>query len=178
MASFVSYILSTSAALLAIPVAVLFFEIVAALILPARETALNSNGKFRQRVAILVPAHNENADIQLTLEDIKPQLVIGDRLLVVADNCSDHTAAIAAAAGAEVIERTEPTKTGKGYALDFGLRHLSLDPPAIVIIIDADCKISEDAVDRLITTCAATHRPVQALDLMTASDESTINYHV
>ena len=116
--------------------------------------------------------------LRSTLERIKTQLITGDRLLVVADNCSDDTAAIGAAAGAEVVVRNDLTKYGKGYALDFGLKHLSQDPPAIVIVIDADCRIAEGSIDRLAATCAATHRPVQAVNLMTAPDESPINYRV
>jgi glycosyltransferase involved in cell wall biosynthesis len=56
---------------------------------------------------VIVPAHNESAGILPTIEDIKRQLSPGDRLLVVADNCSDDTAAVAAAAGAEVIARDD-----------------------------------------------------------------------
>ena len=178
MASFVSYFLVTLAILLAIPVAMLLLEIVAALTLPAQKIALHAKNTIRQRVAVLVPAHNESTGILLTLEDVKPQLQPGDRLLVVADNCVDDTAAVAAAAGAETIDRDEPTKKGKGYALDFGLKHLSLDPPQIVIVIDADCRVEEGAIDRLATACATTHRPVQALDLMIAPDDSPINYRV
>jgi len=178
MASFVSYFLVTLAGLLAIPVTILLLEIVAALTLPPRENELHSKSGFRQRVALLVPAHNEGAGILSTLEDLKAQMFPGDRLLVVADNCIDDTAAVAAATGAEVIERVEPARTGKGYALDFGLKHLSLDPPATVIVIDADCRVSEGTIDRLATICAITRRPAQALDLMTTPSESPINYRV
>ena len=177
MSSLVSDVLVVVACLLAIPVFVFILEIVAALILPTREPALPSDIR-RQRVGILVPAHNESAGLGSTLENIKAQLVVGDRLLVVADNCVDDTAAVAAAAGAEVIIRNDPARAGKGYALDFGIKHLRLDPPTTIIIIDADCNIAEGTIDRLAATCEMTHRPVQALDLMTAPDESPIKYHV
>jgi cellulose synthase/poly-beta-1,6-N-acetylglucosamine synthase-like glycosyltransferase len=178
MAMFVSYLLVAAAVLLAVPVTLFLLEIVAALALPAREVVLRSKENIRQRVAILVPAHNESVGILSTLDDIKGQLYPGDRLLVIADNCDDDTAAVAAAAGAETVERQEPAKSGKGYALDFGIKYLSLDPPAIVIVIDADCRIAESAIDRLAITCATTGRPAQALYLMTAPDESQINYRV
>ena len=60
----------------------------------------------------------------------------------------------------------------------WGLRHLGMDPPDIVIIVDADCRLADSAIDRLAAACAVTHRPVQALDLMTAPDESPINFRV
>jgi len=62
--------------------------------------------------------------------------------------------------------------------LAWGLRHLGADPPEIVIIIDADCRVAEGVFDRLAAACAATHRPVQALDLMTAPNGSSINVKV
>jgi membrane-associated phospholipid phosphatase len=40
-----------------------------------------------------------------TLEDIKVQLRPGDRLLVVADSCTDDTAAVARLSGVEIVER-------------------------------------------------------------------------
>ena len=91
-----------------------------------------------------------------TLADIKAQLRAGDRLLVVADNCTDDTAAVAAAAGAEVIARNDPEKIGKGYALEWGLQHLSADPPDIVIVIDADCRLSDNAIENLSTASTLT----------------------
>jgi cellulose synthase/poly-beta-1,6-N-acetylglucosamine synthase-like glycosyltransferase len=166
------------AVLLAVPSTLFFIEIVAAIALPQKAYPMSRWDGPRRRVAVLVPAHNESAGIQPTLADIKAQMRAGDRLLVVADNCADDTAAVAAAAGAEVIVRSEPHRTGKGYALAWGFRHLGADPPEIVIIIDADCRLAEGVIDRLAEACAVTHRPVQALDLMTAPDQSPINFRV
>jgi cellulose synthase/poly-beta-1,6-N-acetylglucosamine synthase-like glycosyltransferase len=178
MASLFSYLLATLACVLGIPVAVLLLEVIAAIALPSRKYSNQPIQGARGRVAVIIPAHNESAALLPTIRDIKTQLREGDRLLVVADNCNDDTATIAATAGAEVIKRDEPTRKGKGYALDFGLEHLSPDPPAIVIIIDADCRIAECSIDQLVMTCAMTQRPVQALDLMVALEDSPINYRV
>ena len=52
----------------------------------------------RPRIAVLVPAHDEEGDIASTVLALRTGLVGGDRLLVVADNCGDGTAAAAAAA--------------------------------------------------------------------------------
>ncbi len=120
----------------------------------------------RPSLAVMIPAHNEAGMIAGTLRSIIPQMVAGDRLLVVADNCSDDTAAIAAGAGAEIVERFNEVRRGKGYALDFGVRHLERHPPEVVLIIDADCDIAPGSVDRLVRRCLETGRPVQALYLM------------
>jgi len=101
-----------------------------------------------------------------SLASIVPQLAAGDQLLVVADNCTDDTAVIAAAAGAKVIERKDQERHGKGYALDFGTRWFEHKPPEVLIVIDADCKVSAGTIDRLAATCGHTGRPVQALYLM------------
>lgn len=151
--------------LLFCPVAVLFLQVVTAL-LPRRVSVAISSA--RPRLTVLVPAHDEAAVIGDTLALLLPQLVAGDRLLVVADNCSDDTADIARVAGAEVIARTDMSRRGKSHALDYGVRHLELDPPEVLIIVDADCRVEAQAIDRLARRCGSTGRPVQALDLMHA----------
>jgi cellulose synthase/poly-beta-1,6-N-acetylglucosamine synthase-like glycosyltransferase len=178
MEAIVSGILVISAILLAIPVAVFFIEIIIAVALPKRPKFAIARDDIGRRVAVLVPAHNESTGLLPTLADIKSQLRSGDRVIVVADNCTDDTAAVAAAAGAEVIERRDPDRIGKGYALDCGIRHLSLDPPDIVILIDADCRLEANAIVQLTANCVMTGRPVQALYLMTAPDQSGINHRV
>ena len=122
----------------------------------------------RPRVAVLVPAHNEEAGLAATLASLMPQLHPGDRLLVVADNCDDDTAGVARRAGAEVRERRHATERGKGYALDFGVRSLADAPPEVLIIVDADCLAADGALARLAHEAAALQRPVQALYLMYA----------
>ena len=180
MATTVSLLLLLGAALVAVPVDIFLVEVIAGLLSLRRKgkTAIQAISMPRQRIAVLVPAHNESTGIKPTLADIKDQLRPGDRILVVADNCTDDTAGVAKASGAEVIERHDPIRRGKGYALDFGLRHLSSDPPAIVIMVDADCRLANNTIDELVTTCLATRRPVQALYLMTAPTDFQINQQV
>jgi cellulose synthase/poly-beta-1,6-N-acetylglucosamine synthase-like glycosyltransferase len=176
MEIFVSFLLAVSAGLLAIPVAIFLLEVVAGF---ARRDPTAHKGSYRRgRIAVLVPAHNESKGLLPTVADIQQQLLPGDRLLVVADNCSDDTSDVALAAGANVAERHNPAKHGKGYALEFGLCHLDSDPPEIVIVVDADCRLADDTIDRLAAVCTMTRRPVQALYLMTAPDGSRINQQV
>lgn len=152
-------------AVIVLPVLILFIQILLAC-LPARSPS-PAHGA-RPRVAVLVPAHNEASVIEATLRTLKPQLLAGDRLLVVADNCSDPTTALARLAGAEVVERHDAARRGKGYALDFGVRHLASAAPDVLIIVDADCQVSEGFVERLAIRCIDSGRPVQSLNLMCA----------
>jgi cellulose synthase/poly-beta-1,6-N-acetylglucosamine synthase-like glycosyltransferase len=178
MAAFISFPLILLAALVAIPVIVLFIEVIAAATLPQPDYSRDFDANFCPRVGVIVPAHNESSTIFATIQHIRMQLRPHDRLLVVADNCSDDTAMIAAGAGAEVIERHDSERIGKGYALHFGLRHLSEDPPDVVLIIDADCTLSDAAIGQLASICATSGRPVQARYTMTAPDQSPIDYRV
>jgi cellulose synthase/poly-beta-1,6-N-acetylglucosamine synthase-like glycosyltransferase len=125
-----------------------------------------------------MPARNESAGIGSTLEAVKSQLGPNDVLLVVADNCTDDTAAVARASGAAVIERQDSARIGKGYALDFGLQHLAKDRTGIVIMIDADCQLDEGTIDQLASYASTSGRPVQALYLMTAPSGSEINKQI
>ena len=124
------------------------------------------------RTAVLIPAHNEGAGILPTIRDVQAQLGLNDRILVVADNCTDDTAAIVQAAGVEVIVRADPARRGKGYALEFGVRHLGLNPPDVVVIMDADCRLGENALRHLSDAAMASGCPVQSLYFMLAPENS------
>jgi cellulose synthase/poly-beta-1,6-N-acetylglucosamine synthase-like glycosyltransferase len=171
LAALLSILLTLAALVLFCLVIVLEVEIVAGLLTgPGRfdRDERTSGTGLRPSVAVIVPAHNESVGILPTLADIRAQLTGRDRLIVVADNCSDDTAAVATGAGAEVTVRNDPGKIGKGYALAWGRDHLRSRPPEIVITIDADCRLGEGALDRLAATSAITSRPVQSLYLMLA----------
>lgn len=113
-------------------------------------------------VAVLIPAHNEAQGIGRTLEGLLPYLRSQDTLLVVADNCTDETAAVARAAGATVVERFSNDQRGKGYALDYGLNQLQLNPPDVVVLMDADCDSQAHTLPLLVNHALDTQRPVQA----------------
>ena len=159
-------ILAALAGLLSVPVAVLLVEVIAALKAPKLEPFEAKELNIEKRVAVVVPAHNESLGLIPTLQDIKAQLGAGDRLIVVADNCTDDTAAVAAASGAEVIVRNDPERIGKGFAMGWGITHLSRTPPDFVLFVDADCRLQADLIEGLKRTCQHIQRPVQALFLM------------
>jgi cellulose synthase/poly-beta-1,6-N-acetylglucosamine synthase-like glycosyltransferase len=128
---------------------------------PPRRRAPPSRGHL-PRTVILVPAHNEQAVITATLDNLQGELSEQVSLLVVADNCEDDTPALAERAGARVVRRTDPTRRGKGYAIEFGLNELAKDPPEIVIVVDADCRVDPGSIAILAERARETGRPVQA----------------
>jgi glycosyltransferase involved in cell wall biosynthesis len=166
------FLILAGAAIAALLSAVFLFETIAALALPEKAFAPASGKRTRERIGVLVPAHNEEDVLPETIPEILRQLRHGDRLLVVADNCSDRTATVARALGAYVVVRTDPINRGKGFALDCGIRHFANDPPKVIVVIDADCLASDCAIEHLSETCQATNRPAQALDLMICSPNS------
>jgi cellulose synthase/poly-beta-1,6-N-acetylglucosamine synthase-like glycosyltransferase len=141
-------------------------------------------GLFRRRVPprtpthtfiILVPAHNEEHTLLAALRSLAvlnyPAEMV--RVCVVADNCTDGTAAVARAAGAECIERHDPAKRGKGYALAFGLGHILKDEPDAVLILDADCELNPDALLALDVMFAAGAEVVQAAVRSHSADDGS-----
>lgn len=119
-----------------------------------------------QRVTLLMPAHDEAQILDAIIARLMPEIDGWARLLVVADNCVDDTAAIARARGADVAERHDQTQRGKGFALDFGRAHLRSDPPGAVIVFDADCFSDRASLRALAASALAWKRPCQAINLI------------
>ena len=153
-------------ALAGLPTLVFVIEVLAAL--PRARARAAAAADPSLRVAVLVPAHDEERGIAATLATLTPQLRPRDRLVVVADNCSDATAAAARAAGADVFERSDPARRGKSFAIASGVTYLAADAPDVVIIVDADCRVEAGAVEAL--RAAAVERPAQAAYVMHAPD--------
>ena len=164
---FVEIVLFTIALGLLVPISVLFVECFAALF-PSHRSQWHAT-TLRPKIDVLVPAHNEATGISATLKSLLPQLTPQDRLVVIADNCDDETAAVARAIGATVIERQELERRGKGYALDYGLQFIAQNPPEVVVVVDADCVVHPGTIDRISRLAAAAERPVQATYILTQS---------
>jgi len=103
----------------------LFAIILAGFINRSRTDARQSDSPPR-RLAVLIPAHNEELLIEGAIGSLIHQDYPKDlyTIFVVADNCTDNTASIAKSLGAQVITRTDKTKRGKGYALAKGIQHI------------------------------------------------------
>ena len=115
---------------------------------------------------VIIPAHNEEASIAATVAALGAEADGIAELLVVADNCNDRTAELARAGGARVIGRNDPDLRGKGFALAFARDELAKSPPAVVLIIDADCRIDRASLSALIDSVIACSGPAQAVNLL------------
>lgn len=155
-----SAVLALVAGLVLVPVVVVVAQCLLALLPPRRVAP--SVAAADPDVAVLIPAHDEELVLGATLAALIGDQARRPRILVVADNCRDRTAAIAREAGCEVVERHDDARRGKGWALDAGVRALAVRPPAAVVIVDADCHITPAAVALLARRALGLGRPVQA----------------
>ena len=106
-------------------------------------------GRDTPVITVIIPAHNEAAGIGETLLSLQNQTIIPDRIIVVADNCTDQTEAISLAAGAEVVPTVGNTDKKAG-ALNFVLAGLLPEaaPEDMVLVQDADSQLSRDFIER------------------------------
>ncbi|MBV9662000.1 MAG: glycosyltransferase family 2 protein [Acidimicrobiales bacterium] len=95
-------------------------------------------------VTVLIPAHNEAASIGSTLDSLRAQQPAPNRIIVVADNCTDTTESVARAHGAEVFV-TQGNTHKKAGALNQALRRLldGLGDNDVVMCMDADTVLDD-----------------------------------
>ncbi|HTD72658.1 MAG TPA: glycosyltransferase family 2 protein [Steroidobacteraceae bacterium] len=99
---------------------------------------------------VIVPAHDEAAGIAKTIASLQGLDWPGAkyRIVVVADNCTDATAAISREAGATVLERRDLALRGKGYALAYAFASSRAAQMAdAVVVVDADSVVSANLLE-------------------------------
>jgi len=153
-----------------------YLLVLAAAALRYRPPAEAADASDAAPVMVVVPAHNEELLIGRCLATLRNQTYPSERygILVVADNCTDQTAAAAARGGASVIERADTTRRGKGFALQLAFETLlaRADPPRAVIVADADGECDPRLLETLIGVMNAGGQVVQSETAM-GSDGSS-----
>lgn len=104
--------------------------------------------------AVLICARNEAAVIGDLIDSIKYQTYNKDLItvFVLADNCTDNTAAIAKLKGAKVYSRFNKDLVGKGYALQELRQHIAEDYPEGFdgyFVFDADNILSPNYIEEM-----------------------------
>ncbi len=111
----------------------------------------------RTRFVVLVPAHNEATGVLPTLISLKtmtyPRQLFS--IVVIADNCTDETAAIALGAGVDVLVRHNPALRGKGQALAWAFQQLEQSHYDAAVVIDADTRADAGLLARFNDAIAA-----------------------
>ena len=104
--------------------------------------------------AVLICARNEQTVIADLITSVRQQTYDASliTIFVMADNCSDNTAQIARTAGAQVYERFNQMRKGKGYALKALMEHIREDYPEGFdgyFIFDADNILAPDYIEQM-----------------------------
>lgn len=121
------------------------------------------------RFDVVVPAHDEESGIERTVRSLLRMDWPAERfrVFVVADNCTDATAAVARSAGATVLERTDATRRGKGFALRFAFDQLLQDGRADAIaVVDADAEVSANFLEAFAARIERGERALQARNMI------------
>jgi glycosyltransferase involved in cell wall biosynthesis len=103
-------------------------------------------------VCALIPAFNEAATIADVVNGVKPHV---QAVAVIDDGSTDETAAIAEAAGAEVLRHTE--NQGKGNAVRTGLAYALSRPFTHVLLMDGDLQHRPEDVPKLVEAASTTN---------------------
>jgi glycosyltransferase involved in cell wall biosynthesis len=98
-----------------------------------------------KRIAVLIPALNEEASLPYVLADLPRGAV--EEVVVIDNGSSDRTAAVARAAGATVLN--EPRR-GYGSACLAGIAYLKTKNPDIVVFLDADYSDCPDELPAIV----------------------------
>jgi len=127
-------------------------------LLPPRRRGDGRSAGSAVRLAVVVPAHNEESGIARCVAGLSAAAreAVGPAwdnrpdgplaIVVVADNCADATAARAREAGARVLERTDTERRGKGYALEFAFGRLLAEGYDAVAVVDADTVVEPNVL--------------------------------
>jgi cellulose synthase/poly-beta-1,6-N-acetylglucosamine synthase-like glycosyltransferase len=134
-------------------------------VLPPRVAGSATNKRRVRNFAVVIPAHDEALNIADAIASIaacsRPDSLARFQIVVVADNCRDQTATIAVAAGARVLERSDPDNRGKGYALEYAFDRLTTEGFEAFLIIDADTRVESDLLLKVLRLLQAGAAAVQ-----------------
>jgi peptidoglycan-N-acetylglucosamine deacetylase len=120
----------------------------------ARKPFAEPGASYRPKVAILIPAYNEEKVVERTIRAALRSSYSNVRVILVDDGSADRTLAVARQsfpreeATGRLLILTKPN-SGKADALNYGLAHLAPDEE-IFVGIDADTVIARDAVTLLV----------------------------
>ncbi len=149
-------ILTNICVVLGIILSIMYFYQIVYLIVPRFARPRRMKGPFpKKRYAIMIAARNEARVIGNLLDSIRQQDYPQELLtvFVIADNCTDNTAQIAADHGAIVYTRQNKELIGKGYAVEYLLDKINEDHGwssfDAFMIFDADNVLSHDYMTQI-----------------------------
>ncbi|MFC1631925.1 glycosyltransferase family 2 protein [Candidatus Omnitrophota bacterium] len=100
-----------------------------------------------QKIAVIMPAFNEEQTIAQVISGVKTA-VPGADVIVIIDNTTDQTAQVARAAGATVLKL--PLKLGMGCAIQTGYKYVLRNHYDFVVRMDSDGQHLPGEIDKLL----------------------------
>jgi cellulose synthase/poly-beta-1,6-N-acetylglucosamine synthase-like glycosyltransferase len=178
MAYFLLTVLGCALVLVTLPLVLELSLVTLANLIPAPKKRPRTSGSnlhtkenHLSSLAVIVPAHNEEFLVARAVTSLRASADKSVRILVIAHNCSDGTAAQASAAGAEVLIYNDPTAVGKGFALRYGFEHALAEGAGAVMVVDADSIVSVDTISTVQAAFASGARVVQCRYEMESTTE-------
>lgn len=166
----IQYFVGGAAALAAMPGTVELSALTLASLMPAPRPVPASGDHGLVRIMIVIPAHNERENIGACLDSL--QADGAENICVIADNCTDETAAIALGRGVQVLERFSADKRGKGYALDYAFSQLAPQQFDVYLMVDADSLAPRGFLNAFRQTFAAGADAAQCAYLVSNRDDN------
>ncbi|MBS1821257.1 MAG: glycosyltransferase [Acidobacteria bacterium] len=164
-----------AAACLTLPGSIELLVLSIAALLPARRRVACRTPPSSWRVAVVVPAHNEEGGIAACVQSLRCAAeVCAADIFVIADNCTDATGSTAMRAGATtVLTRTNDLERGKGHALHFAFQALEPLDYDCVLVVDADTDVAPNFIAAAAGAMRDGAEAVQARYLVRNLEDST-----
>jgi cellulose synthase/poly-beta-1,6-N-acetylglucosamine synthase-like glycosyltransferase len=125
-------------------------------LLQKREPVVGSFSDIAQRVLAFIPAHNEQELLPDAIRSILTQTVSATSICVISDNSTDRTMEIANSWGSRVHSiETVGNRHMKAGALNQVLSHLQDDDETVVLVMDADSRITPSFIESALSALAS-----------------------
>ena len=163
--SYLSYLLLLCGSVLVVMTLPLVLELLVltiAALWPKVPVETERAGSNVDLLTVLIPAHNEETLIGRAIQSaLQSADSAATKVLVVAHNCTDATAAKAKAAGASVLLLDDSTRSGKGHALTEGFRAALAGDSQAVLVMDADSLMDANLIPHVRRQLQAGARALQ-----------------
>lgn len=166
--------LGTAIAILTLPGTLELLLLTIGGMLPVRRRERKTSPASQPRLAVIIPAHNEELNIARTIASLQAaqKADLTAAIVVIADNCEDRTAEAARNAGARVLVRHNLMQRGKGYALDFAFQTVLSENHDAFVIVDADSEVAPNFLTEIAAALRTGAQAVQCRYLVRNAGES------
>lgn len=118
---------------------------------------------YTDRLAVIIPAHNEEKGICATIDSVRASDA-SIAIIVIADHCQDKTVELCVQRGVRVLERNGAKNRGKPAALQWAFERLLKEKIDAFMVIDADSEIHTNTLTEVKKAFASGSHVIQTRD--------------